>query len=133
MDYRTYYQNQAGSGYPVFQGAKYQRGYGLGYIFKGLVRWIMPLMKTHALPLLTASSKELGKEALKTVTNVATDAIEVKNFENSIKERGYEAINSLKNKIETHIQKGSGKRKRAKLNKKHKRTKQDIFDHEFPS
>ena len=37
MDYRSYYQNQSGSGYPVFQGVKYQRGYGLGNIFRGLV------------------------------------------------------------------------------------------------
>jgi len=94
----------------------------------------MPIMKTHALPLLTASSKEIGKEALKTVANIATDALDGRNVENSIKERGHEAINSLKNKVEYHIQKGSGKRKKSKLTKRHKkRTKQDIFDHEFSS
>ena len=91
MDYRSYYQNQSGSGYPVFQGVKYQRGYGLGNIFRGLVRWIIPVMKTHASPLLSAGSKEIGKTPLRTVANLATDTLEGKNFENSIMER---AINS---------------------------------------
>ena len=65
MDYQQYYTNQAGSGYPVFHGTRFQRGYGLGNIFRGLIRWITPIIKTHALPEIAAGSKEIGREAIK--------------------------------------------------------------------
>lgn len=45
---------QLGYGVPVYTGAAYQRGYGLGHTLKNIVRSATPLLK-HA-----------GKEALKT-------------------------------------------------------------------
>ena len=33
MDYKQYYKQQAGSGISAFQGARYQRGSGLGKVF----------------------------------------------------------------------------------------------------
>jgi hypothetical protein len=33
--YQDYYIHQAGKGYPVFSGRRYQRGHGLGSIFGG--------------------------------------------------------------------------------------------------
>ena len=95
MDYQQYYTNQAGSGYPVFHGTRFQRGYGLGNIFRGLIRWITPIIKTHALPALAAGSKEIGREAIKTFSNVATDTLNGRQFNQVFKERGSEAINSL--------------------------------------
>jgi hypothetical protein len=35
--YQDYYIHQAGKGYPVFSGRRYQRGHGLGSIFGGLL------------------------------------------------------------------------------------------------
>lgn len=140
MDYYQYYAKQAGGGYPVFQGARFQRGYGLGNIFKGFFRWITPLIKTHALPALSAASKEVGKEALKTIANVSTDTINGKNFNTALKERGSEAINTLAKRgteaidSYTNQQKGSGRRKRKSkktIKQTSKRTKKDIFDNEF--
>ena len=114
MDYQQYYSRQAGAGYPVFHGTRFQRGYGLGNIFKGLIRWIAPILKTHALPSIAAGSKEIGREALKTFANVANDTLNGRQLNQSFKERGSEAINSLTKKAEDHIQKGSGKRKKKK-------------------
>ena len=134
MDYQQYYTNQAGSGYPVFHGTRFQRGYGLGNIFRGLIRWITPIIKTHALPVIAAGSKEIGREAIKTFSNVATDTLNGRQFNQAFKERGSEAINSLTKKVEDHIQKASGKRKKKKklvFNRNKKRTKKDIFDNEF--
>jgi hypothetical protein len=34
--YHDYYIHQAGKGYPIFAGRRYQRGLGLGSIFGGL-------------------------------------------------------------------------------------------------
>ena len=37
--------HQTGHGMPVFSGARYQRGYGLGHVVKGLFRSAVPLLK----------------------------------------------------------------------------------------
>jgi hypothetical protein len=55
--YHDYYIHQAGKGYPVFAGRRYQRGHGLGSIFGGLFKAAMPLLKKGA--------KTLEREALK--------------------------------------------------------------------
>jgi hypothetical protein len=60
--YHDYYIHQAGKGYPVFAGRRYQRGHGLGSIFGGLFKAAMPLLKKGA--------KTLEREALKTGLNI---------------------------------------------------------------
>jgi hypothetical protein len=54
--YHEYYLNQAGRGYPVYVGTRYQRGHGLGSIFGSLFKSAVPLLKRGA--------KTLGREAL---------------------------------------------------------------------
>jgi hypothetical protein len=39
--YHDYYIHQAGKGYPVFAGRRYQRGHGLGSVFGGLFKAAM--------------------------------------------------------------------------------------------
>jgi hypothetical protein len=56
--YHDYYIHQAGKGYPVIAGRRYQRGHRLGSIFGGLFKAAMPLLKKGA--------KTLEREALKT-------------------------------------------------------------------
>jgi len=63
--YEEDYLNQAkqkGGSLPAFHGTRFQRGYGLGYIFKGLFRW--------AVPHLQQGSKMLGKKDLQTGVDV---------------------------------------------------------------
>ena len=57
----NYYKEQAGHGLPGFQGTRFQRGYGLGGMFKGLLRLATPLLKKGAV--------ELGKTAMRTGLN----------------------------------------------------------------
>jgi hypothetical protein len=52
MNFKEYYENQAGSGFPVFTGYANQKGHGLGGIFRTIYKFILPLFKTHALPVL---------------------------------------------------------------------------------
>lgn len=138
MDYKSYYENQIGSGVPVFYGAKYQRGHGLGSIFKSFYRWISPIFKTHALPILKEGASVLGQEAIKTAANIANDTLSGKKLEESAIERAKEAVDSISSKANSYIkrnQSGSGyKRKnigqKNSLPKKRNisRRRQDIFD-----
>lgn len=80
--YHDYYLSQAGRGYPVYVGRRYQRGHGLGSILGGLFKSAAPLLKKGA--------KFLGKEALKTGLNVASDALQGENVGQAIKKRAKE-------------------------------------------
>ena len=51
----------------AFHGSRFQRGYGLGSIFKGLFCW--------ALPHIQQGAKVLGKRALQTGVNDAQDVL----------------------------------------------------------
>jgi hypothetical protein len=123
MDYKSYYENQVGSGTPVFQGSRFQKGYGLGSMFKSFFKWVLPVFKTHAVPLLKSSAKALGTEAIRTAANVANDTLSGISIEKSAKNRAKEAIDNISNKAQNaiqeqqQIQEGSGKRKPKKRKK----------------
>ena len=70
--YHDYYIHQAGKGYPVFAGKRYQRGHRLGSIFGGLFKAAMPLLKKGA--------KTIEREALKTGLNIAGDVVQGRNL-----------------------------------------------------
>ena len=85
--YEEYYLNQAkqkGGNLPAFQGARFQRGYGLGSIFRGLFRWAVPHLKQGA--------KMLGKKALQTGVNVAQDVLAGENLKTAVKRQGKKAL-----------------------------------------
>ena len=77
--YQDYYIHQAGKGYPVFAGRRYQRGHGLGSIFGRLFKAAMPLLKKGA--------KTLGRKALKTRFNMAGDVVQGRNIKQAAKSR----------------------------------------------
>jgi hypothetical protein len=95
MDFKTYYENQIGSGLPVFHGAKYQRGHGLGSIFKSFYRWISPIFKQHAVPVLKQGAAALGEEAVRTAANIATDSLGGKKLEEAALDRAKEAVENI--------------------------------------
>ena len=49
--------------------------------FKKFFRWIVPIVKQHAAPI----ANTVGKEALKSAVNIATDTIDGKDFSQSTK------------------------------------------------
>jgi hypothetical protein len=127
MQFDEYYQNQSGGGLPVFQGYSRQKGHGLGNIFKSFYKWIIPIMKTHAMPVLKEGASVLKNEALKTVSNIATDALAGKQLSEAAKERTIEAVNSLSERVQ---QKGSGIKRKRKTKLVHfsKKRFEVIFD-----
>ena len=85
--YEQYYVDQAkqkGGNLPAFHGARFQRGYGLGSIFKGLFRWAMPHLQQGA--------KMLGKKALQTGVQVAQDVLGGENVKTATKKRAKQAL-----------------------------------------
>ena len=69
--YTRYYVNKSGGGGevgPVYRASfRVQRGNGLGSFFRGLLHFVKPLLYSGA--------KAVGKEALKTGSNIITDML----------------------------------------------------------
>ncbi|GIY93390.1 uncharacterized protein F54H12.2 [Caerostris extrusa] len=77
--FEEHYTNQSGSGIPHYEGISFQRGYGLGGVFRRLFR--------AALPFLVRGGKVVGKEALVTGTKVINDVLSGKDLETAAKSR----------------------------------------------
>ena len=60
--------------YNVFQGSKYQRGFGFGNIFKKLYKWVVPIFEQKAVPIL----KSVGKTLIKGTSNFAEENVDLK-------------------------------------------------------
>lgn len=113
MNFENYYNTQARENIPVFRGSSYQRGYGFGSVFKNLFRWIVPIVKQHATPIV----KNVGKQALKTAVNIATDTLDGKDIKSSVKSRMKDSLSNISNQY------GNGKKHHYKKKSKTKKTK----------
>ena len=90
-----YYNSQAlqhGSG---FVGTPYQRGTGLGSLFKGLFRAILPIAKNVG--------KSVGRQALRTGTEIAGDVLAGKSIKEAAQRRGKVGASKLLNKASKNI------------------------------
>ncbi len=110
VDYERYYRNQAGGGGNFFKGAPIQRGYGLGNILGGLFRAALPILKQGA--------TTLGKQALRTGVNIASDALNGQHVQSAAKERLRQAGRQITNRAANHL---SQKKKTTQRNKGLKR------------
>ena len=115
-----YYRQQlGGGGYPIFIGGRGQRGKGLGNLFGSLFRNILPFLKSGL--------KAVGKQALRTGLDVATDVIKGgQNLRESVQNRVPEGIKNFaveKGFIPREVgkQEGSGNRKRKRHNYSHRK------------
>ena len=136
MNWNDYYMEQAGGGdYNTFKGSLYQRGYGMGGMFMRFFRWIGPLLKKAAIPLLKSAATAVGTEALSTAAGIAKDAIKGKPLNESLKDNAGMAIDNLKSKAENALS-GKGIKRRRSMKKmiilkkrsKKRRKFNDIFN-----
>ena len=121
-DFTQHYQQQAGNGLSdiaVFRGQPYQRGYGLGSVFR---RFGIPILKF------------LGKQLVKTGVNVGNDYLAGNNIRASIKSQGKKGIRTAAkegldrlNQLVDQTGSGIRKRKRVDKHRKLKKAKLDIF------
>ena len=95
-----YYKQQSGGGALGFSGIPYQRGYGLGSFFKGIFRTILPVAKS--------ALKTVGKQALSTGAQIASDVAAGEDFKQSAKKRGRAAVANLTGKAVRKLQQGRG-------------------------
>lgn len=85
--YEQYYVDQAkkkGGNLTAFHGARFQRGYGLGSIFRGLFR--------RAMPHLQQGTKVIGEKALQTSVQVAQDFVDEHNIKTAVRKRTKQAL-----------------------------------------
>ena len=78
---------QYGYGLPAYRGIVMQRGYGLGGLFKGLMRSVTPHIKQGL--------KSVGKKALKTGLEVISDISQGGNLKQSLKRRAIQNAKEL--------------------------------------
>jgi len=87
--YEDYYDNQSGSGMPVYVGRRHQRGHGLAQTIGGL-------FKRYVIPFVAPRAKQLGKQLLgnvmRTGMEVVGDVAEGRNLKEAVKERALSGI-----------------------------------------
>ncbi|GFY35304.1 uncharacterized protein TNCV_796601 [Trichonephila clavipes] len=82
-DFVPFERGQIGSGLTHYKGINFQKGYGIGGIFRRLFR--------AALPFLVKGGKTIGKEVLMTGSRVASDVLSGENFKEAVKTRSKES------------------------------------------
>lgn len=82
--YEDYYKRQTGGAIPVFVGARYQRGHGLGSILGGLFRRVVPFIKQNI--------GTVGKALAKTGLEIAGDVLSGQRVKESLQQRVPEGL-----------------------------------------
>lgn len=108
--------NQTGHGLNFYRGNSYQKGFGLGGLFRSFFRAAVPLFKSGA--------KAVGKQLFRSGVDLLNDVTQGQDVKTATKRRLKEAGNVLTDKASTKGKSmiGSGKR-----NKKRKRTKSRVI------
>jgi hypothetical protein len=121
LAYEDYYLNQSGNGMPVFQGARMQRGHGLGSVLSGFFRNAWPLIQTGA--------KAFGRQFLRTGLQIANDVADGEKFKDASMKRIPEGIKAFASSNNFTTQSGGGRKRRRKraVKRLRKRSKYDIF------
>ena len=96
-------RQQRGGNIAGFRGARMQRGYGIGSIFKSLARYAIPLFKQGA--------KVVGKRALQAATEVGQDVLQGKNVKEAFKSRGKQAVSDVVENAAKKVMTGKGRKK----------------------
>ncbi len=96
--------HQLGGSFPIYQGTPYQRGAGLGSLFKSLWRFALPLAKSVG--------KSVGKQALRSASAIASDVAEGRDLKDAFEDHATEGARRLVRKgakqIRRKVQRGGG-------------------------
>lgn len=100
-----YYMNQATQSGAGFIGMPYQRGSGLGSVFRGIFRALMPFVKS--------AGKSIGRQALSTGAQIASDLAAGKPIKETAKRHGSIGASQLLQQAAAKLaQQGSGLRRK---------------------
>ncbi|GFV39432.1 uncharacterized protein F54H12.2 [Trichonephila clavipes] len=110
-DFVPFERGQIGSGLTHYKGINFQKGYGIGGIFRRLFR--------AALPFLVKGGKTIGKEVLMTGSRVASDVLSGENFKEAVRTRSRESGKKLAQKSIDRFQSKVGKGQYKRYKRKH--------------
>ena len=99
--------------YYVYMRRRRQRGHGIGSIFRNILKMIKPVLKTsikaakplakkalkYAKPIVKKAAKYGVKQGMNTITDIANDAIDGKNFRYAFKEQTNKTFKKGKNDL----------------------------------
>uniref|UniRef100_A0A1I8BTK0 UBIQUITIN_CONJUGAT_2 domain-containing protein n=1 Tax=Meloidogyne hapla TaxID=6305 RepID=A0A1I8BTK0_MELHA len=88
-------------GYNVFRGIPYQRGGGLGSVFRSFLRYLIPYGKQIG--------SAIGKQGLESGSRVLTNVLEGKDLKETLIDEGKTGIKSLLQKAADNVDKQKGK------------------------
>lgn len=108
--------NQQGSG---FIGLPYQRGAGLGSIFKRIFRTILPYAKS--------AGESIGKTLLSTGADIATDVVSGENLKSSVKKNTRKAAANLLETAANKMKGGKLGNRKKPINRTRKRNMKQKF------
>lgn len=124
MDFSKYYSDQA-NGLQGYSGSRIQRGHGIGSMFKSLAKWIIPIIKNYAEPVVQNAVKAGVSEIANGLSKFNNDInVEKKDIKESASNRFNETVQNIKSKLQKG---GSDKRKHNKKPKPCKKVK-TIFE-----
>ena len=87
-----------GSAYPIFTGIPYQRGAGIGSLFRSIfMRYLLPLGKQAGLA--------LGRQGLESGSKVLTNVLEGKDLKDSLIDEGKAGLKNLLEKAANNLNK----------------------------
>jgi hypothetical protein len=84
-------------GYAIFRGMPYQRGNGLGSVFRRLFRYLLPIGKEIG----TA----IGRQGMETGSRVLSSVLEGKDLKQSLVDEGKTGLKSLLDKASANLEK----------------------------
>lgn len=101
--------------YPVFHGYPYQRGAGIGALFKSVLRFLMPLGKEAGLA--------IGRQGMESTSRLLSNVLEGKPLKEALQEQTRTGVQNLLTKAADRVATiGSGKRRKRKISQHHKNT-----------
>lgn len=105
--YSDYYTKQTGNGddfgFGVYRGRRVMRGGGIGKVFSGLFKRILPTLKAGAM--------SLGRRALDGAVGLTSDLVDGENFKSAAKKRLKSTGKSLLADVRSALASGSRKRR----------------------
>jgi len=84
-------------GYAIFRGLPYQRGSGLGSVFRRLFRYLLPIGKEIG--------SAIGRQGLESGSRVLTNVLEGKDLKQSLVDEGKMGLKTLLDKASSNLEK----------------------------
>lgn len=95
------HQLQQFGGYNIFHGMPYQRGAGLGSIFRSFLRYLLPIGKNIG--------AAIGQEGLRTGNRVLSNVLDGKDLKETLVEESKSGLKNLLEKAANNLEKQKGR------------------------